>query len=400
MAERLSRRQLYDLVWSEPLRSLSARFGISDVALKKTCQRARIPTPERGYWAKKEGGQKTVVPPLPERPPAMEDEVLVGGGHDYWYRRWTTEELLDPLPPAPEFNTPLEAVRERIAKAVGKVTIPGKVRIWHPAIQRLLQEDETSREKQRTSPYSHFYSHFWHNPLFDSPLERRRLRLLNGLFLTVERFNGKAAPDKDARKSVLTFYKQHVHIALGPSKEILHGANSSAQASGDCLALAISETYGSGRAIQYWRDEDGSKLECQMTEIAVQVVMLAEERYRESAVRRYQWRIERKAELEERERIRTLEAERAEIERARQLEKARVDRLLRDAAAFQQASMIRSYVEAIRLTQSSSTSTSAKELERWSQWALAEADRIDPSIDTRFLAVLHDEENHNGTNLV
>jgi hypothetical protein len=43
MAERLSRRQLYDRVWSEPLRSLSARFGSSDVALKWTCQLARIP---------------------------------------------------------------------------------------------------------------------------------------------------------------------------------------------------------------------------------------------------------------------------------------------------------------------------------------------------------------------
>jgi hypothetical protein len=32
MAERLSRKMLYDLVWSEPMKNLSARFGISDVA--------------------------------------------------------------------------------------------------------------------------------------------------------------------------------------------------------------------------------------------------------------------------------------------------------------------------------------------------------------------------------
>lgn len=47
MAERLSRKELYYLVWSEPLRTLSSRFGISDVALKKTCVRAQIPTPDR-----------------------------------------------------------------------------------------------------------------------------------------------------------------------------------------------------------------------------------------------------------------------------------------------------------------------------------------------------------------
>jgi hypothetical protein len=52
MAERLSRKALYDLVWSEPIKTLAARFGISDVGLKKTCARAAIPTPERGFSAK------------------------------------------------------------------------------------------------------------------------------------------------------------------------------------------------------------------------------------------------------------------------------------------------------------------------------------------------------------
>jgi len=45
MAERLSRKELYDLVWSEPLKTLCSRFGISDVALRKTGARSEIPTP-------------------------------------------------------------------------------------------------------------------------------------------------------------------------------------------------------------------------------------------------------------------------------------------------------------------------------------------------------------------
>jgi len=60
MAERFSRETLYDFVWSEPMKVLSTRFGLSDVALKKTCERAGIPTPDRGYWAKKEAGKKTL----------------------------------------------------------------------------------------------------------------------------------------------------------------------------------------------------------------------------------------------------------------------------------------------------------------------------------------------------
>jgi hypothetical protein len=69
MAKQLSRMELYALVWAEPMKTLSLKFGISDVALKKTCARAEIPTPDRGYWAKKEAGKSTLKDALPARPP-------------------------------------------------------------------------------------------------------------------------------------------------------------------------------------------------------------------------------------------------------------------------------------------------------------------------------------------
>ena len=62
-----TREALYKLVWSESTRTLSKRFGISDVGLAKACRRANIPTPDRGYWARVAAGQgceKTPLPPL------------------------------------------------------------------------------------------------------------------------------------------------------------------------------------------------------------------------------------------------------------------------------------------------------------------------------------------------
>lgn len=62
-----TREALYKLVWSESTRTLSKRFGISDVGLAKACRRANIPTPDRGYWARIAAGQgceKTPLPPL------------------------------------------------------------------------------------------------------------------------------------------------------------------------------------------------------------------------------------------------------------------------------------------------------------------------------------------------
>jgi hypothetical protein len=128
-----------------------------------------------------------------------------------------------------------------------------------------------------------------------------------------------------------------------------------------------------------------------MTEIAVQVILTAELQYREGSVRSYQWRVQRKAELEEEERERKRQAERAERERQKRQEQARVDRLLKSAGAFQQAREIRKYVEAIRATQTDNTTCSGEELERWSQWALAEAERIDPVVGGKFLSAMRDE---------
>jgi len=85
------------------------------------------------------------------------------------------------------------------------------------------------------------------------------------------------------------------------------------------------------------------------------------------------------------------QAERAERERQKRLEQARIDRLLKSAAAFQQAGVIRKYVEAIRATQTDNSACSREALERWSQWALAEADRIDPVVGCRFLLAMRDE---------
>ena len=40
---KISRAELYELVWGTPMSRLAAQFGVSDVALAKTCQRLGVP---------------------------------------------------------------------------------------------------------------------------------------------------------------------------------------------------------------------------------------------------------------------------------------------------------------------------------------------------------------------
>lgn len=57
-AKKLTRKELYDLVWSKPIMKLAEDFGISDRGLGKICARYRVPVPPRGYWAKVAAGKK------------------------------------------------------------------------------------------------------------------------------------------------------------------------------------------------------------------------------------------------------------------------------------------------------------------------------------------------------
>lgn len=50
-------------------------------------------------------------------------------------------------------------------------------------------------------------------------------------------------------------------------------------------------------------------------------------------------------------------------------------------------------VKTIRLAQGCSSVSMADDLERWSKWALAQADRIDPAIGGAFLKAMQDEGN-------
>lgn len=69
----LTREELYEQVWSTPMRRLAERFNLSDVGLAKICRRFNIPRPPVGYWAKKEVGK---APPRPSLPPFEEDEPV------------------------------------------------------------------------------------------------------------------------------------------------------------------------------------------------------------------------------------------------------------------------------------------------------------------------------------
>lgn len=60
MGYSFTREELYDLVWSTPLKNLAPQYNVSDVGLAKACRKAGIPLPPRGYWEKLRLGKPVV----------------------------------------------------------------------------------------------------------------------------------------------------------------------------------------------------------------------------------------------------------------------------------------------------------------------------------------------------
>src|SRR5262245_50159206 len=75
----VSRAELYERVWTTPMRTLAAEFGVSDVGLSKLCHRHEVPTPPRGYWAQKQHGKDDPRPDLPHPETAASETIVIQG---------------------------------------------------------------------------------------------------------------------------------------------------------------------------------------------------------------------------------------------------------------------------------------------------------------------------------
>jgi len=72
---RLTREELYELVWKEPMLRIGERFGVSSSYMARVCTDLKVPRPPRGYWAQLEFGKSPPgKPPLPSARPGDSTE--------------------------------------------------------------------------------------------------------------------------------------------------------------------------------------------------------------------------------------------------------------------------------------------------------------------------------------
>lgn len=379
----MTREELHAKVWSQPMRTLAKSMGISDVALAKRCKAANVPVPPRGWWARKEAGKPVTVQPLPALPFAMAnyfpalapDEGRVDdNAHD-------AKTLTPPL-----FRD-LATVREEIVAAVKPIKVPATLTNPHPIVARLLKQDA----QRKPDPSAISWLPDRQAPKFAKPVQQRRLRILSCILTELERLGCKVSGSTHAgEKFSLRIGGSWTYIFFGveggawPSHFHREGRGAKKR-DAEQLRFDLVEHDDRAPPKRVWR-EDSSSLEAHATEIVRGVLLQAEEDARESAVLHHSWRVEDQA---RKGREAKLAAERAEADRGKReaaAAAARIEALIGGAEAFERAAYIRRYVAAVRASAAVTPERSLKaELDRWAEWALAEADAIDPVLSRRFL---------------
>jgi hypothetical protein len=141
---KLSRQQLYELVWLKPITKLAREFGLSDVGLAKICRRHGIPLPERGYWARVDAGQAPAKKALTRKD--NNPEIVI------YEREPITDEMLA--------QQKLKKEKQAAALAqVGKLTVPTELNSPHKltlqtqkffqSIEKKLQREATITDKYK-----------------------------------------------------------------------------------------------------------------------------------------------------------------------------------------------------------------------------------------------------------
>jgi hypothetical protein len=263
----------------------------------------------------------------------------------------------------------IDVLTERFRKRIGKVILIRDLTRADPAILRLLKRDETIRQKMASRSF------FWEKPLFESPYERRRLRILNSIFLAFARVGGGSGyfRDKEARE-ISICGPAGISITLdSPKKRSRHSQANDADVK-DKLELYAEGGRHHSDIVSSWVDDENGKLEDKLTDIVIGLAVLSEREARRWKAEMAEWQRKREEEEAEAHRKAKEKAEREERERIAAEEKARRDKLLTEAMNWRSAALIRKYVDARR----ASPVAEAPEFEPWVRWALEEADRMDP----------------------
>lgn len=361
----ITREALYERVWAEPMAILAPRFGLSDVGLKKACDRMRIPTPPRGYWAKIAAGQRLKRAPLPKLPSSAGTSALTV----------TFRQPPKPAAPIPEETGPVADQRRYEGLPEHRVVTPGQLLDPHPLVARAVVALRKAKADEQGRLTAHGQKLVALHVTMGSA--DRALRIYDTLFkallvrgypvelvdaegkaLTVVKIGDSAVPIE------LTEQVNRTELPPAPGAPS-YAAKRYAYTPTGRLSLTIKEPYLDVRG--KWSDGARQRVDEILNDIIVGLVENAEA----MRLRRIRW----EEAARERE---AAEARRRAAEIEKQREGERIRSLDDQMRRWRKSAAVRAYVAAARAAAADAGASEHEGLVAWLSWAEQYADRIDP----------------------
>ena len=362
------RQELYELVWSTPIRELAKREGISDVALRKRVVKFDIPLPPRGYWAKVQAG-KDVGPWTPLPSVTRETSKHIWG---YAIERVDEDALHDAdLTNGEELHLITEKSRQRVQAFCADFEVERQLRNPTSLIKRLQESAETTRrenkERKRALEFIRM-SYGTFRPEQEYPFKvskemvPRVLRILDTLDKELWKIEGSVCTNEVIGERNQTIRRLQFHILFTVFEAVFSDSEGTL-----CLTLEAD-----GERELSVRDGE-LRVEEQLGDLLFRAAVASNRLHGLAAVRE-----------RERQRKWRSEEKKSELRRRRDLLAKRKTQLIAMAQHLKEVEIMRDFETALRLqAENESDSQQQTQLLQFAQWVRSAIDDEDPFVQTR-----------------
>lgn len=343
--KKITRRELYDLVWSKSISQISKEINIKESSIRGICQTYKIPLPINGYWSKIQFGKEVQVFPF--------------------VKDFDGSDIIDlyHFIPSPKEEKNKEEVF--IIKDFVKETMPNYPSSLDDPLEVII---ETHKYLTKKDKHSYYRSQKEDKPYVSVEVSTKELVYRSLLFLDtlLKQFIARGHEVlSETWGTKVIIQKQSIPIRLRESYNRVKKKNSNWYDSEDkvangVLCFQIDESY---RRVE-WKDSASVKLEDKIPSIIA--------KFEEICYQRYEDDLEKiREDIRKREIYKLIQSRKKVVE----IHLEKFNKLLRESKRYRKISDMRSYVDALKKYE-----VVKPELKEWIEWSISAIDWYDPLI--------------------
>jgi hypothetical protein len=341
----ITRRELYDLVWSKSISKISKETNIKESVIRGICQTYKIPLPINGYWSKIQFGKEVEVFPFVEE---FEGSDIIDLYH---------------------FNTPVYEVKQKDEVIIIEDFVKEKMPDYPSKLENPLAVIvETQKYLTKKDKYSYYQSRKDDAPYISVQVTSKELIDRSLLFLDtlLKQFiaRGHEVLSENWGTKVI-IQKNSIPIRMRESYNRVKKKNptwydSEDKVANGILCFQIDESY---RRVE-WKDSASVKLEDKIPNIIA--------KFEEICYKRYEDDLQKiREDIRKREIYKLIQDRKKVVE----IHLEKFNKLLRESKKYRKIQDMRTYVNALK-----NHENEKPELKEWIEWSNSAIDWYDPLI--------------------